>query len=103
MIVLFHQNHQKNVPKLYKEISNLILKNYIWKVLYLIYKKNFIKCKKRKTKVYIQKFNFLKLLEKFIEYVICFILDNTGTMQSRINSLKNICDNWYDEIINKFK
>ena len=94
-----------------KEFSDLILKKYTGKILYLICNNNFLKCKKKEkyhdipfTKVY-KEIQVSSISRKIVsnEYDICFIIDNTGSMQEWINSLKNICVNLFEEVVNKFK
>ena len=90
-----------------KEFSDLILKNYTGKVLYLICNNNYIKSKKKDitfTKVY-KEIQVPSISRKIVsnEYNICFILDNTGSMENWINSLKNICVQLFEEVVNKFK
>ena len=36
------------------------------------------------------------------EYNVCFIIDNTGSMESWINVIKDICSNLFGEIVAKF-
>ena len=36
------------------------------------------------------------------EYNVCFIIDNTGSMEKWINIIKNICSNLFTEIVKKF-
>ena len=94
-----------------KEFIDKILKNYTGKILYLICNNNYLKSKNKGknndisfTKVY-KEIQVPTICRKIVsnEYDICFILDNTGSMNSWINSLKNICVNLFEEIVNKYK
>ena len=95
-----------------KEFLDLILKKYTGKILYLICNNNYLKSKKRGknnddmsfVKVY-KEIQVPTISRKIVsnEYDICFILDNTGSMRSWIDSLKNICVNLFKEIVDKYK
>lgn len=45
-----------------------------------------------------------KINRKYIsnEYYICFIIDNTGSMSSWINAIKNICNELFIDIVKQF-
>ena len=94
-----------------KDFLDLILKNNTGKILYLVCNNNYLKSKKKGKnndmpliKIY-KEIQVPSISRKIVsnEYDICFILDNTGSMSSWINSLKNICVNLFEEIVNKYK
>ena len=94
-----------------KEFLDMILENYTGKILYLICNNNYLKSKRKgknndisSVKIY-KEIQVPTITRKIVsnEYDICFILDNTGSMGSWIKSLKNICINLFEEIVNKYK
>jgi len=94
-----------------KQFLDLILKNYTGQILYLVCNNNYLKSKKKEknndmsfVKVY-KEIQVPTISRRIVsnEYDICFILDNTFSMNNWIDSLKNICENLFEEIINKYK
>ena len=94
-----------------KELLDMILEKYTRKILYLICNTNYLKSKKKGknndltfVKIY-KEIQVPTISRKIVsnEYDICFILDNTISMSSWINSLKNICVHIFEEIVNKYK
>ena len=101
----------------YLKLNNNILKNYTGKILYLVCNDGYLKnpeddldesLKSSINQVPIA--NIAKEIQvpvinrKFVtnEYNICFIIDNTGSMGSWINIIKEICHDLFVEITKKF-
>ena len=100
------------------EFSDNILNNYTGKTLYLICNENYLRIQNDDLKASVGS-NQSKISNAIIaeeiqvpivnrkyvsnEYNICFIIDNTGSMGSWINIIKELCHNFFVEITEKFK
>ena len=101
----------------YLKLNSNILKNYTGKKLYLVCNDEYLKNSEddldESLKSNINQApiaNIAKEIQvpviyrKFVtnEYNICFIIDNTGSMGSWINIIKEICHNLFVEVTKKF-
>ena len=100
------------------EFANYVLNNYTGKILYLVCNENYLKIPKKTLKEAIKpgKANIIPqgiiaeelqvpiVNRNYVsnEYNICFIIDNTGSMGSWINIIKDLCHNFFVEITEKF-
>ena len=106
-----------NSVKFYtEEFTNNILKNYTGKILYLVCNDGYLKNPEDDLDESLNSSNQVPIANiaeeiqvpiinrKFVtnEYNICFIIDNTGSMGSWINIIKEICHNLFVEVTKKF-
>lgn len=97
------------------EFCNKILENYTGKMLYLVCNYDYLK-KPLDNIITTEKLKIPKAItykeiqvpninREYVsnDYNICFIIDNTGSMEKYINAVKSICINLFKEIVKKYR